>query len=137
MPLMQEVRMSEERRLLSVNVKIFSFSLNILNRGRNSTELYDIIKNNRSAGFLGRRLPISVTREYESVYETEMRTLPTDEVVSIARRRITEMLSERLKGATLIRLKTDAEFTDSCYKISTSYVSVEEIGIDLPFGVVP
>lgn len=136
-PLEQEVKVSENRRLLSLDIKIFGFSLNILNRGRNSEELCDIIKSNRSAHLLGKRLPISVLREYESVSETELKTLPADEVVAIARRQMAELLSEKLEGATLIRLKTDGEFTDSCYKISTSFVSVEEIGADLPFGVVP
>jgi similar to stage IV sporulation protein len=136
-PLEQEVKVSENRRLVSLDIKIFGFSLNILNRGRNSEELCDIIKSNRSAHLLGKRLPISVLREYESVSETELKTLPADEVVAIARRQMAELLSEKLEGATLIRLKTDGEFTDSCYKISTSFVSVEEIGADLPFGVVP
>ena len=71
------------------------------------------------------------------IYDTQIRTLAADEAVDLARKQMAEKLSEKLKSATLIRLKTDGAFSESCYKINTSFISVEEIGTDLPFGVVP
>ena len=128
---------NETQSIKSLKIKIFGFEINILNRGRNSDEVYDIIVNNRNASFFGKKLPIAILCEYEVGYETVMRTLAKDEAIEIARKQMAEKLSEKLNSATLIRLKTDGEFSNSCYKISTSYISVEEIGTDLPFGVVP
>ena len=49
--------------------------------------------------------------------------------------KMTKELSERLASSTLIRIRTDGQFSENVYTMISNFVCLEEIGADLPFEV--
>ena len=131
----REVKKEEKRKLSTLSVKIFGFSINIFKSYRNLDCECDTINNKSKLRFFGTELPITVQRKYYAPYKICGQKLSYDEMTAVASEKMYNQLNERLSDATLIRIGTEGEFLDSDYVMISDFVCLEKIGADLPFEV--
>jgi len=125
----------KERRLCSVSLKIFNFSLNIFNRTRNCGDGCDIIDTVDKISLFGKRLPFAVHKRYAVDYESVLRKLDAQEMTLKAADGMTKLLDEKLGDATLIRIRTEGNFSANSYTLKSSVVYLSIIGADREFSV--
>ena len=134
-PLVEEVKEENKRQIKSIRLNFFKFSINIFKSYRNFGIKYDIIEKNKEITIDGKRVPISFTVNYASSFDTMMQAPARDEIILKGSILMNEKINDRLRDSTLLRIKTEAEFTDRAYIICTSFVSVEDISKEMPFSV--
>jgi len=131
----REIKNPQKSKLSGCTVKIFGFSVNIFNSCRNLPEEYDIINKNNNFCIFGAELPISLSKSYVVPYTISETQLSHEEMAEEASAKMTKELSERLASSTLIRIRTDGQFSENIYTMISNFVCLEEIGADLPFEV--
>jgi len=125
----------KESEILRFDVKIFGFSVNILNNYRNYDKECDIIDTTKDISLFGRKLPLSLSKQSAVSYSTEEMQISEEEMVREASSKMADLLSERLVDSTLLKIKTEGSFEDGEYKMKSSFICIEQIGSDLPFEV--
>ena len=128
-------KQEKNRQLTKITLKFFNFSLNILNRARNSDSECDIIEEKENFTVLRTRLPFAVYKEYTVEYESISVELTAEEMSVIAVERMSREFQEKLPDATLVRMRTECFFWENSYTIKSSVVYLEKIGTDLSFSV--
>ena len=117
------------RQIYSVTIKIFKFSLNIFKLYGNLTNECDIIENEIAYSLFNIcKLPVSIKTVYLMKSESLTVNYTDDELVNIASKRLNSLTASRLESADLLRIKTDGEFTDEGYIISSDIVYLSEVG---------
>ena len=119
----------EGEKLLSVSLKIFDFSINILKIYGNLTEECDIIEEVKECSlFNSRKLPLSVTKEYTKTYRSVIMNYSDEELVEVTSRRLASAVHSRLISADLCKIRTNGCFTDTGYTMYSDVVFVAEVG---------
>lgn len=112
-----------ESILYSCNINFFKFSLNIFKRYRNLHNECDIIENEIKCSLFDRcKLPLSISLKYIPQYTYENGVYTDDQLVDIAAERLTSLIALRLENADLVKIKTNGDFTDTGYSMSTEIV---------------
>ena len=127
-------RIKGERELISLQIKIFNFSLNIFKRYRNLSSGCDIIEDVKVFSLFGKHnLPISLISEYAVDYEISDALYDDSALVSLASSRLSAQTASRLLLSDLIRMRTYGEYTDRGYRMSADLVFLTDVGRELPF----
>lgn len=134
-PSVRQEKVSGKPKLSGSKLKIFGFSVNIFKSYRNLGKECDIIDVSKNPTILGARLPISLKNKYSVPYSYVEVTLGAEDMTKEAAELMESALADALSGATLVRISTDGEFSDSSYTMKSSIVCLRQIGVDLPFGV--
>ena len=81
----------------------------------------------------GKRLPVSITLcDYKEYQRAEVILTP-DKMTALAAQKMQESLADRLTGSTLLRIRTEGEFTEDAYYMTSYITLLEEIGEPLSF----
>ena len=129
-----EVNTSEkERRLSNLTLKFFNFSINIYNTTRNCSKECGIIEEIYVPTVLGTKLPLAIRKQYSVEYELITKRLSSAEMSTRASEKMAKELSEKLAGATLLRISTSSAFSADSYTITANTVYLEKIGNDNRF----
>ncbi len=118
-----------EEKLYKASIKIFKLPINIFKKYGKLDNSCAIIEDVKECTLFGKyRIPIVLERLYVTE-KTEVQKNYTDaELMSIASLRLAELRFIRLAEAELMKIRTDGEFTERGYRM-TSYVTVlENIG---------
>ena len=127
---------SEKEKLLTkIKLNIFDFSLNIFNKTGNCGDECDIIDVVDKISIFGARLPFAVYKQYAVTYESRERQLDKSEMIRSASEGMSLALEEKLGEATLVRIRTEGNFSDDAYTLNSSIVYLQEIGSDRAFSV--
>lgn len=126
-------KVPEKQKICNIRINIFNFSINIFDRCRNSGTECDIIEQRKTVKLFGRNIPISMDKKYSVAYRTDLVTISADEMTRIAADKMSGALNEKLTDATLLRIKTDGEFSDGRYNMRSEVVYTAQIGKELPF----
>lgn len=122
--------------ICDVRINFFDFSLNIFKLYGNSGNSCDIIEDIKVFSLFGeRRLPLSVSTKYIVEYDVTCESYTDEQIVSIARERLNSMMLARLAECDLIKIKTDGEYTDNGYSMSSHIVFLTEVGCEVEFAV--
>lgn len=114
---------------LGYKIKILDFSLNLLKKGRNLSSSCDIIIDKSSISLPdGRGLPLSVTSETLYRYETVTRSRTDAELVLRCGELMRKTVSDALKDAELLSLRTDGEYTEFGYTMTTFVTALYSVG---------
>lgn len=123
-----------EKKTVSFSIKIFGISLKLYKNYRNLDGEYVIIENEEVYSLLGgRELPISSLSETLVIYENFPIERSDAETVNYACEKMQNLLLSELRDKTLLKLKTDAGFTDSGYKMTSYYTCQASVGRVLEF----
>ena len=129
----ERVRKSEEK--LSVNIKIFDFSLNIFKKYGNSDSECDIIESKRRITLFGKyKLPIEIETKSAVLYEYESKSYNDSELASVCSARHRQLLKNRLFGKDLLKISTVCAFEDGGYAITSEIVYSREVGVTARMG---
>jgi len=124
-----------DEKICSLRINFFNFKINIFNTYGNIGEKCDIIKEIRTYSLFGKaKLPIEVYTERCTVYETAEMLYSDTELIRVTTNVFERKLWERLRGADLLKLKTEGGFTDNGYNMRCDAVYLTEIGEPLPFS---
>ena len=132
---LREVKEASKAEISSLSVKIFGFSLKIFKNNKKISDECDIIDKKDTLSLFNKHLPISVCKKYTVPYKMKSIILTAEQMAEEATLKMSDALNKRLADATLVRIKTDGEFIASAYNMKSSFVCLEEIGVDLPFKV--
>jgi sporulation protein YqfD len=120
--------------LYSIVLKLFNFSINIFKKYGNLTNEYDIIENEIAYTHPdGRKLPASLTVSYIPAFSEEGALYTDDELIKLASDRLRLITAERLALCDLIRIRTEGEFTERGYRLTSRLVVLTEVGVHLDF----
>ncbi len=119
--------------LCDVQLNIFNFSAKIYKYYRNLPSECVIIEKRDDISIFGKRLPFSVLKKYGATYGERVVNLTADEMTGLASLEMQNTLQKKLKDATLLKIRTEAEFLTDRYVMRSNIVYTENIGADLPF----
>lgn len=123
-----EKKTDREKKLYSITLNLFKFSLNIFKRYGNLTNECVIIEDEIKCSLFNKcKLPLSVKRVYIVDYEYENAVYTDDELVKIASDRLMSLSLSRLYEADLLKIKTEGDFTDEGYRIMTHMVFLSDV----------
>ena len=128
------LKSDKSEELISRDLKIFNFSINIFKRYRKTDNECDIIEDVKVFSLFGKcNLPIKIVSRYAVDYEERECSYNDAQLVRLVSARLTAATVKRLIGADLTKIKTDGKFTDWGYLMSSHIEYVGDIGIPLPF----
>ena len=81
----------------------------------------------------GKKLPISLQKEYRVFYEEYDESYTKDEMIRVGAQRMKEAVNAELSNKTLVKIKTRAEFTEASYVLVTEYVALADVGFGVDF----
>lgn len=129
----EERKSSEE--LVSVNVQIFNFPINIFKKYRNLESECVIIENTRVLSLFGKcNLPIRIISSYCIEYQEEREQKNDAQLVRAATERLTAATMKRLVCADLLRIRTYGDYTESGYEMSSHIVFLADVGVSVAFS---
>ncbi len=128
------VKRLKKKKTVAFSVKIFGFSLKLYKNYRNLDGECVIIENEEVHSILGgKELPISTFTETLVIYELSTLERTDAELVSLAREEMQNLLLKDLKNKTLLKLRTEAEFSDESYIMTSYYTCTSSVGKALEF----
>ena len=108
--------------------------INIFKSYSNLEKECDIIETEKEYDFFGiAKLPFSIVQSKACFYKYETLRLGSDEMVDMATQALLKKLEKRLENSTLVKIRTEGEFTDATYEMRSFIVCTEEIGKSLVF----
>ena len=117
------------RHLREARVLIFNFSINIFKNYGNCENTCDIIEETKEFSLFGKyKLPILLKRSYSYEYTEQIRRMTDDEMISAAKHKLDDKMRQALKGADVIKLRSEGGFSADVYRITTRVVYSSEIG---------
>ncbi len=123
-----------ERKKTKTKLNFFDFSFNFLKIYSKSEEECDIIKEKRDFHtFLGKKIPISIEREFQVFYGEREVLYTKDEMINLALAKMRESLNENLKDKNLLKIKTYGAFSGENYVCTTEYTVTSQIGKTVEF----
>ncbi len=125
-----------KKKVCSVRIKIFDFSLNIFKNYGNIADGCDIIESERRISILGRYpIPISICRETAYSKETEIVRYSEAEAVSLAAVRLRAALSELLSKGEMRSMRTEGAWQGDRYVMAVRYEQLRNIGRLVPISI--
>ena len=132
----EEEKVLKSKKIGSVSVNFFGFSVNIYKTYRNLLEECVIIKDKRDLSFFGKaKLPFGIEKEYVLEYENQTVRYTEEKMVKIAASRMQDELNCMLENSNLLRISTAGAFSEGAYTIITDYVSSSDVGLVKEFKV--
>lgn len=124
-------RVQTDEKLVHARLVLFKFSINIFKNYGNYAGACDIIEKIKDFSLYGdRRLPLRICRTYICEYDEIDATRSQDEMIEVARRELDEMISAALKNADVIKLRTDGNFKEDVYVLTSRVVYSTNIGVE-------
>ena len=134
-PRRETVTVYEDEVLSECHINIFDFSLNIFKNYGNLPESYVIINDIEEVMLLGRwRLPMEIKRIYFKTTKKQSVERSDADLISIASSRLSALRAMRLSEAELLKIKTEGEFTDNGYRMTSSVTLLCGIGEEKVFA---
>lgn len=131
-----EKKIRSGERLCDITVNFFDFSLNIFKIYGNSGKGCDIIENVKVFSLLGeKRLPFSVSTKHLAEYDVTRESYTDEQIVRVAGERLNAMTLARLAECDLLKIKTDGEYTDNGYSMTSYIVFLTDVGGVSKFSV--
>ncbi len=131
-----EKKVFEGKKLYSISIDFFNFSINIFKLYGNLESKYDIIENKVSYSLPnGGNLPFGLTICSLPIYETQKEFYSDSEICEIARGRMDIEVSRRLTDSDLLRIRTDGKLMDEGYLMSSDIISLTQVGIESGFNI--
>ena len=125
-----------EKKLYSKTINFFKISLNIFKLYGNLTDECDIIEDEVAYSLFGRyKLPLSISSVYLVNKCSESVEYTDDELVKIATERMNAITASLLAGGDLLRIKTQGDFGDRGYWLSSDIVFLCDVGERAEFDV--
>ena len=116
-------------RTVEIRLNIFNFSVNIFKNYGNCENTCDIIEETKEFSLFGKyKLPILLKRSYSYEYTEQIRRMTDDEMISAAKHKLDDKMRQALKGADVIKLRSEGGFSADVYRITTRVVYSSEIG---------
>ncbi len=117
------------RKIHSVSLNFFDFSINLFKIYGNLTKECDIIENKISYTHLDKaELPFFLTVRYIPLFETEAAEYTDEELIKLSTDKLNLLTGERLADCDLLKIKTSGEFTDVGYMIRSDMVFLTQVG---------
>lgn len=137
-----DVQREYEKRSISSNkvsqimINIFKISINIFKTYGNLTNECDIIENVKEYTLPGgSSLPFSISISYLPIYTREKHSYNDEELIQVAKDRLSLATAVMLAKADLVRIVTNGEFTDGGYKMWSDIVYLTEVGCENSFEI--
>jgi hypothetical protein len=131
-----EKRYIASNKIHEVNINIFKISINIFKTYGNLTNECDIIEDVKEYSLPnGASLPFSITLRYLPSYECEARSYSDEELVSLAKDRLSLETALMLAESDLVKISTDGEFTDDGYRMWSNIVYLTDVGRENSFEI--
>ena len=126
----------EGKRLYSIAVDFFNFSINIFKLYGNLESKCDIIEN-KVSNLLpnGGNLPFGLTICSLPQYRTQKAYYSDSEICEIASGRMDIEVSRRLTEGDLLKIRTEGNLTDDGYLMSSDIIFLTEVGIESGFYI--
>ena len=122
-------KIPEKRRLAELRIVLFNFSINIFKNYGNSDDGCDIIRENRKFALFDKfRLPIRVEKAYTVKYSEKISTRSLEEMTFFAKRELDGKIYSMFKNADILKIRTNGEFKDGIYRITSRVVYSTDIG---------
>lgn len=132
----RSIRTKKSESVISVNIKIFDFSLNIFKKYGNLDAECDIIESKRRITLLGKyKLPIEIETKSAVFYEVQTDSYNDGELISVCSVRHRQLLKARLLDKDLLKITTSGLFSEDEYRITSDIVYSAEVGILSPIKV--
>jgi similar to stage IV sporulation protein len=129
------VRVLLGEELVEKRIEILGFKINILKNYGNLEDSCDIIEEKKDWTLFSRfNLPIKTVYTYGRNYGEKEVKYTKDEQVANASRIMADKIRAASVNQDLIRLRTEAEFTNLGYTVRSHMVLAKEIGEFLPFS---
>ena len=129
------VRVLLGEELTGKRIEILGLKINILKNYGNFEDSCDIIEQkNEWTLFSGFTLPVKTVYTYAKKYGEKEVEYTKQEQVANASRIMADKIREISENQDLIRLRTEAEFTELGYTVRSHMVLSKEIGVFLPFS---
>ena len=131
-----KLRVPSGRKIYSISLNFFNFSLNIFKLYRNLTNECDIIDCEKSYSLFGKaKLPFSINIKYITDYNVEYAEYSNAEMVNVAASRLNGLIASRLTGCDLIKAKTFGHYTDNGYYLCSDVTFLCSVGVTKKFEV--
>lgn len=119
-----------------LDIYFFNFRINIFKIYRKLQNKCDIIEEIKTFSFPnGKKLPLLLVFGKEKTYEKKTVELSDEELVRMTSELLSAKTAARLANSDLLKLKTEGEFTESGYKMTSSVVFLCSVGEDSVFYV--
>lgn len=123
-----------DSQIYCITLKLFNFSINIFKKYGNLTNEYDIIDNEIAYTHPdGARLPASISVAYIPSFRETEALYTDDELTKLVSDRLRLITADRLASCDLIRIRTEGEFTERGYRLTSRLVILTEVGVHLDF----
>ena len=130
-----EKKIPSGEEIVSVDINIFNFCVNIFKIYGNYYDECDIIEEKNSLSLsAGQRLPISVNLKYVTTYSVSLEKHSDESMIKAAGERHAAQLAGVLARADLLKISTSASFSDIGYLMRSDIVYLEDVGVESEFA---
>lgn len=131
-----EKRLIASKKIHEININIFKISINIFKKYGNLTTECDIIDDVKEYSLPnGASLPFSITLRYLPSYTYDSGEYSDEELVSLAKDRLSLDTALLLTESDLVRISTDGEFTEDGYRMWSDIVYLTDVGQENIFEI--
>ena len=131
-----EKRLIASKKIHEINVNIFKISINIFKKYGNLTTECDIIDDVKEYSLPnGASLPFSITLRYLPSYTYDSGEYSDEELVLLAKDRLSLDTALMLTESDLVRISTDGEFTEDGYRMWSDIVYLTDVGQENIFEI--
>ena len=131
-----EKRLISSKKIDEISIHIFKISINIFKTYGNLTTECDIIDDVKEYSLPnGASLPLSITLRYLPSYTFDSGEYSDEELVSLAKDRISLYTALVLAESDLVRISTDGEFTEDGYKMWSDILYLTDVGVENIFEI--
>lgn len=133
-PRYKEEKIPVCKKTCSLYINFFGFSLKLLKNYRNLPNDCVIIEDERyMTAFGGRRVPISLVRNFYIEYGISEKKISDEDMIREAGLMMKNELSDRLSARELLKIKTSAEFVGEEYVMTSNIVCTSDVGLPVEF----
>ena len=126
----------KNKKIYSVDINFFNFSLNIFKLYGNLTNKCDIIETEKTYSlFSDYRLPFSISVKYITEYFYQESEYTDEELIELVSSRLNFLTIERLSCSDLLRIRTHGNFSDEGYYMISEIVCLSEVSRRIAFNV--
>ena len=131
-----EKRLIASKKIHEININIFKISINIFKKYGNLTTECDIIDDVKEYSLPnGASLPFSITLRYLLSYTYDSGEYSDDELVSLAKDRLSLDTALMLTESDLVKISTDGKFTEDGYMMWSDIVYLTDVGQENIFEI--
>ena len=131
-----EKRLISSKKIDEININIFKISINIFKTYGNLTTECDIIDDVKEYSLPnGASLPLSITLRYLPSYTYDSGEYSDEDLVSLAKDRLSLDTALMLAESDLVRISTDGEFTEDGYRMWSDIVYLTDVGVENIFEI--